>query len=79
MEKVKALNGGVDKKVSNDCAMQAKSIEAINNASCNFKAAVEALDRNTAQRAISDFKDEQKNALASAQAGQPAVAKGPVP
>ena len=76
MDKVKALNGGVDKTISNTCAMQAESIKAINEASTNFKAAVEALNKNTAQRAISDFKEDKDAALKSVQAtGKPAEAK----
>ena len=66
MKKVAALNGGVDKTINNNCAMQAQSIKAINEASNNFKAAVEALDRNTAQRALNDYKEDQK----AAQGGQ---------
>ena len=65
MNKVKALNGGVDKTISNTCAMQSASIKAINEASTNFKAAVEALNKNTAQRAITDFNEDKDAALKS--------------
>eukprot|EP00806_Schmidingerella_arcuata_P000859 Macronucleus_1775.p1 GENE.Macronucleus_1775~~Macronucleus_1775.p1 ORF type:complete len:266 (+),score=84.73 Macronucleus_1775:1-798(+) len=61
MEKVKALNGGVDKTISDSCCMQAEQVKAINEASQNFKAAVDALNRSTADNAIINFKCSQKD------------------
>ena len=77
MKKVAALNGGVDKTITNNCAMQAQSIKAINEASNNFKAAVEALDRNTAQRAINDYKEDQKAVEKAATAAPAKAAAAP--
>ena len=49
-----------DEKLATVCKMQADSVQAINEASENFKKAVEALNKNTAARAINDYKDENK-------------------
>ena len=41
-------------------AMQTDLHKAIHEAASNFKQATEALNRNSAMRAINDFKDEKK-------------------
>lgn len=69
-----------DEKLATVCKMQAESVQAINEASENFKKAVEALNKNTAARAINDFKDENKAVIkvkqepASAPASPPKTA-----
>ena len=69
-----------DEKLATVCKMQAESVQAINEASENFKKAVEALNKNTAARAINDFKDENKAVIkvkqepASAPASPPKIA-----
>ena len=69
-----------DEKLATVCKMQADSVKAINEASENFKKAVEALNKNTAARAINDFKDEQQATIkvkqepASAPASPPKTA-----